>query len=409
MMQSLADSEYTPKTGVKIDFQIMPDESKLLLASASGEAPDAALGVSVGIPYNLALRGAVLKLNDLPDFKQTAQQFSPGAMIPMIIDNNFYGLPETQDFYVQFTRNDILDKLNIPAANTWNDVTSSLPELQRYGMNYYIPLSGTAGTKAMMFTAQGIWQANGSLYNPNGTQSAINSANGIQGLTFMTQLYTTYSLPLQVNSFYNSFRYGQLPAGISNFGSYVQLKSAAPEIANEWSIEPSPGVQQADGSINRMQTGSHTEDFIFKSTKNKAETWKFLQWWESSQTQSDYARQLQTTYGPSYMWNTANLTAFAQLPWPEADKTAILEQWKWLEEAPQTPAGYMEERQISNIWTDVVFNGKNVRAATENNSIIINKEITSRLSDFGYIKNGKLVKNYEIPTLDKVKELLDEK
>ena len=408
LMQSMTDSEFTPKTGIKVDFQIMPDESKLLLASASGEAPDVALGVSTQTPYNLALRGAVLPLNSLSGFKETAKEFSPGALVPLMIGNDFYGLPETQDFYVQFTRNDILQKLDIPQPDDWNQVLSILPELQRYGMNYYIPLSGTSGTKAMMFTAPFVFQFGGKLYSNDGTKTAINSSASINGLKFMTDLYTTYSLPLQVNSFYNSFRYGQIPIGISNFQTYVQLKSAAPEIANEWSIQPYPGVLEKDGTINRSATGSAQDDMIFKSTKHKNEAWKFLQWWVSSGTQAKFATQLQTTYGPSYMWNTANLKAFNQLPWPAADKKAILEQWKWLEEAPQTPAGYMEEREISNVWTDVVFSGQNIRSAVENNSIIINKEITSRLTDFGYIKNGKKVKSYQIPTIPRVKELLGE-
>jgi ABC-type glycerol-3-phosphate transport system substrate-binding protein len=259
-----------------------------------------------------------------------------------------------------------------------------------------------------MFTAPFIFQFGGKLYSQDGTKTAINESNSINGLKFMTDLYTNYSLPLQVNSFYNSFRYGQIPIGISNMGDYVKLRSAAPEIANEWSIQPYPGVLEEDGTVNRSATGSAQDDMIFKSTKNKDEAWKFLQWWASSSTQSNFATQLQTTYGPSYMWNTANLTAFKELPWPEADKKAILQEWQWLEEAPQIPAGYMEERQISNVWTDVVFNGQNVRAAVENNAITINKEITSRLTDFGYIKNGKMVKKYEIPTVDKVKELLSE-
>jgi hypothetical protein len=409
LMQSLADSSFTSKTGVKVNFEIMPDESKLILASASGDAPDVALGISVGVPYNLALRGAILPLNDLPGFAQTAQQFSPGALVPIMVGKTVYGLPETQDFYVQFTRNDIMGELGISAPKNWDDVLTILPTLQRTGMNYYVPLSGSAGTKAMMFTAPYIFQNGGSLYNADGTQTAITSANSIKGLQFMTDLYTTYSLPLQVNSFYNSFRYGQLPIGISNFQTYVQLTSAAPEIANEWSIQPYPGVVQSDGSVNRSAPGSAQEDMIFKSTKNKADAWSFLQWWLSTSTQTTFANDLQTTYGPQYMWNTANLEAFKQLPWPQADKEAILTQWEQLEEAPQTPAGYMEERQISNIWTNVVINGQDLRAATQNASIIINKEIQSRLGDFGYIQSGKLVKPYVIPSVALVEEVLGEK
>ncbi|CCQ97010.1 hypothetical protein CULT_540021 [[Clostridium] ultunense Esp] len=141
---------------------------------------------------------------------------------------------------------------------------------------------------------------------------------------------------------------------------------------------------------------------IFKSTKHPEASWEFLKWWESRETQSSFGIQMQSLYGKEYMWNTANLKAFQDLPWPEEDKKVILEQWKWLREVPKTPGSYYIERELSNIWTHVVLDGKNLRAAVEDSVNVMNKEMTRKMEEFGYLKNGKVVRPYRLPTLEEV-------
>lgn len=408
LMQNMVDSTFTKETGQKVKFSVMPNEQKLILANSSGQQPDLALGVSVGKPYELAIRGAAVDLTKFADFKEYAKQFSPGAFAPMMIDEKIYALPETQDFYVQFARKDILSKLKMKEPNTWNDVVSMLPELQRYGLNYFVPLSGSAGTKPFMFTAPFIYQFGGDLYTEDGSKTAIDQDNAVAGIQFMTDLYKLYSLPLQVPNFYNSFRYGTLPIGISNFETYVKLRAAAPEIANSWDISLYPGVLQPDGSVSRWATGSAQSAMMFEKSQKQKETWELLKWWMSTKTQSAFAKNLQTIYGPEYMWNTANLEAFAQLPWPEEHKKVILEQWQFLQEVPKTPGSYILEREISNVWTDAVFNGINLRASVDDRVIIINREIRRKLEEFGYMKGDQVLKPYHVPTIKSIEEWLNE-
>ncbi|MBC2242810.1 extracellular solute-binding protein [Listeria booriae] len=411
LMQNMADSTFTKETGKKVKFSVMPNEQKLILANSGNQQPDVALGVSVGTPYELAIRGAATDLTQFSDFKKVIQDFSPGAFMPMMVDNKVYALPETQDFYVQFYRKDILDKLKIPVPDTWNDVTGILPELQRNGLSYFVPLSGSAGSKPFMFTAPFIYQFGGDLYADDGMSAAIDSEESVAGLKFMTDLYSLYSVPLQVPNFYHSFRYGTLPVGISNFETYVKLMSAAPEIANSWDISVHPGVSQQDGSIARWATGSGQSAMIFDKSEKQDASWELLKWWMSTKTQSDFATNLQTIYGPEYMWNTANLEAFKELPWPEKHKTVILEQWKYLKEVPKTPGSYMLEREISNVWTDTVFYGANIRAAVDSSSIIVDREIRRKMEEFGYMKDGKVVKPYIVPQIETVEDWMktDEK
>ena len=56
----------------------------------------------------------------------------------------------------------------------------------------------------------------------------INDEAGIRAMQFMTDLFTIYGLPSQVGDFYQSFRNGTLPIGVSNFATYLKL----PVVAN---------------------------------------------------------------------------------------------------------------------------------------------------------------------------------
>lgn len=402
VMQNMADSSFTEETGVKVKFSVMPNEQKLILSNSAGKQPDVALGISVGTPYELSIRGAATDISQFNDFEEVAERFSPGAFLPLMMDGGVYALPETQDFYVLYYRSDIMEQLNIPIPNTWEEVTQILPELQRSGMNFFVPLSGTAGSKPFMFTAPFIYQFGGEVYSLDAMSAAIDSEESVAGLDFMTKLYTLYSLPMQVPNFYNSFRYGTLPIGISNFQTYVQLRSAAPEIANSWDIAPHPGIEQEDGEVVRWTPGSAQTSMIFNKSEKQDEGWEFMKWWTSTETQVDFATNMQTTFGPEYMWHTANLEAFSLLPWPREDKEVILEQWEYLREVPKIPGSYMIEREVSNVWTDVVFNGVNLRASVDDATVTSNREIRRKMEEFQYVESGEVVKPYQLPTLQEI-------
>lgn len=402
IMQAMVDREFTEETGIEVKLSVMPNESKIILANSANQQPDVALGVSVGQPFELAIRGAALSLNQFDDFEEVSTRFSEGAFLPLMLDDQAYGLPETQDFYVLFYREDIMNELGLPVPDTWQDVVNILPELQRAGMNFYIPLSSTAGSKPFMFTAPFIYQFGGEIYAEDGMSTAIDSEEALAGIKFMTDLYTLYSIPLQVPNFYNSFRYGELPIGISNFQTYVQLTSAAPEIRNSWKLALYPGVEQDDGTINRQSTGSAQTAMIFSKTDYPDESWEFLKWWTSADVQIAFASEIQTAYGPEFMWHTANLEAFSQLPWPESDKDIILEQWSQLKEVPKIPGSYMIEREISNVWTDIVFYGANIRATVDDSIIYADREVRKKMTEFGYIEDNQVVKPYKIPTVETV-------
>jgi len=399
IMQHLIDADYD--SNIKVTLSQMPDQNKLILANASGTAPDVVLGVDNWIPYDYAIRSAALDLRQFSGYEELVAKFSRGAMIPYAFEEGMFALPETQNFWVTYYRKDILESIGIDhVPQTWDEIIDILPILQSYGMNYFIPLSQYSGLKPFVATIPFIYQYGGNLYTDNGMETAINSDATLKGITMMSDLYTLYNIPKYVGSFFNNFRYGTLPIGISDLSTYLLLETSAVELDGLWGIDLHPGVydETADKVVRYAAVGAQAS-MIMSSTEYPAEAWDFLSWWMSTPTQSDFAFLLQSTYGQTYFWNTANLEAFQTLSMPKRDKDVILVQWDYAIEASRIPGAYMVEREISNAWTQIVFDGANPRQALDEAVRVSNREIMYKMAEFGYTLNGEIVKDYLVPTI----------
>jgi ABC-type glycerol-3-phosphate transport system substrate-binding protein len=241
------------------------------------------------------------------------------------------------------------------------------------------------------------------LYSPDGFATGLGSNESISAMKFMAESFTLYGMPLTTSSFYDSFRYGSLPIGISSFTDYVKLMTTAPEIGGMWGLDLYPATVLPDGSQNRWATGSAQSCIMFAKTKRPEDSWKFMKWWMSTETQVDFQQQLILNYGLEYLWSSANLEAFQYLPIPDEHKAVILEQWKWLQEPVKLPGSYMQERELSDAWNRIVFDGVNPRVAIDKAVVTINREITRKMVELGFLQDGKKVKEFRIPTIDTVK------
>ena len=111
IMQKMIDEQFTKETGIQVDLSLMPDQNKLVLANASGDAPDIATGINYSIPFELGIRGAIKDLTEFDDFTEVASRYAEGLLVPSTIEDGIYSLPETRNFWVMYYRKDILDKL----------------------------------------------------------------------------------------------------------------------------------------------------------------------------------------------------------------------------------------------------------------------------------------------------------
>lgn len=414
LLQKMADTEFTPETGIKVKITTMPDVNKLTLAVAADETPDLALGLQSYVPFDLASRGAIYDMSNFEDFWNVAARFPSGSFVSYVYNEGVYAVPETTDFNAVVYRKDIFNSLGIEVPTTWDELIEILPALQRYGMNFYHNI-GIAGTSYKWFyqTTPMILQNGGELYTEDGTKTAIDTKEAVKGLQVLGDLFTKYSLEPEVASFFNSFRYATLPIGIVGMEDYTLIKNGAPELEGQWAITPYLGTVGADGNVDKTFIANGTGGVMFGSnegepTERQKKAWEFLKWWTSTQVQTDYAYTLRSTYGKAYHWLSANLEALQNVPVEEADKQVILEQVNYVTDIPRTPGQYLLERTISDVWRTIVYDGTSAQVAVDEATLDVNKEIQRKMKEFGYFnEDGEQIEPYVIRDKEWIQEQQD--
>lgn len=395
-LRSFIDQEFTPETGIRVNLSSMPDEAKLLLAVSAGLGPDVVLSGSNYRPFDFALRGALLDLRQFDDFGEYIRVFNSETLVPYVINDACYGLPETLSFQAMFYRKDVLAKLGLTVPETWDDVTSMLPTLERYGMSFGTQLAAAGSFKHFGVTIPFIQQFGGKVYAADGSRVELGDPNTLRAFQLMTDLYTKYSLPQSIGSFYASFRYGTMPIGMSGSDTYILLREAAPELAEQWAIAPCVGVRDENGVVHRYQMASSTSCFVMGNTKMPNEAWELLKWWMSTDTQAKFGQTVRLIYGPEFLWNTANLEAFRMGSGYEDDALEVItEQFSYIKEIPRNPAYFSVERELSNAWNKVVLQGQSYRTAIDAAITQSNRVITKKLKEFGYMDEaGRVLKPF---------------
>lgn len=409
IMQKMIDEYFTPESGIEVDISIMPDQNKLVLSNSSGRTPDVATGINYTVPYELAIRGALVNMMEFDDFKEAAADYEPGFFLTGTIDNGVYSMPETMNFWVLYYRSDIMEKLGIEIPQTMDEVIDMLPDLQMRGLNFYYPTAGMILMRNFHGTTPLIVQNGGSMYYPTAAEgTALGEEATVNGFVTLTDLFTVYNLPVNIDNFYQHFRNGDMPIGIADYATYNMLTNAAPELASSWDIALAPGTVKEDGSIDRSVCGCAEASVIFKSdSEREKKAWEFIKWWSSAETQARFGQTIQISYGSEYIWPTANMKAFQQLPLETNAKNVIAETAKNVVDVPRVPGTYLLEREMSNTFNDIAVNGSNEQTRIDKAVKSINHEFDRKLEEFGYNdSNGSVIKDYNIPTLESVKRML---
>lgn len=409
IMQKMIDEDFTPNTGIEVDISIMPDQYKLVLSNSSGNAPDVATGINYTIPYELGIRGALVDMSQFDGFLEAAEPYEPGFFMTGSIGDGIYSMPETMNFWVLYYRSDVLEKLGLEVPETMDEVIDMLPELQMRGLNFYYPTAGMLQLRNFHGTTPIIMQNGGSLYTENASAgTALGNEASVDGFTKLTDLFTIYDLPVNIDNFYQHFRNGDLPIGIADYAAYNLLTNAAPELSSSWEIALIPGTMKEDGTIDRSTCGCAESTVIFKSdSEREQQAWEFVEWWSSTEIQARFGQTIQITYGDEYMWSTANMDAFAQLPWDSSAREVITQTAKNVVDIARIPGTYLLEREMSNTFNDIVVNGDNEQTRIDKAVKTINREFERKLEEFGYNDSeGSVIEEYKIPTYESVCELL---
>lgn len=368
ILNTMVQEDFTPQTGIQVSIKITG--ASLIQGLLSGRAPDCSLMVSRDTPVNLALRGVLVELSQFKDFDQVMERFAPGAATGYEFQGGIYGLPDTQAFPIMFIRTDVFDELGLKIPTTWEELMQCSEVIMRNNMSVGIP---------NMYTSM-LYQYGGRLYNADKTQTELMSAESVAAFNYVASLFRDYKFPVSFD-FYNRFRTGEMPVGITGFTEYARLMEAAPEIRGRWQMYPVPGVPLEDGTINNTVADSGTAAIILNTCEDPYSAWEFLKWWTSDTAQLRYASDVESVLGIISRHSTANLEAFAKLSWGNG-LTAIDEQRENLVVLPETPGGYYLTRALDNAFYSTIYEGENERDMLSYWSGMVDEEMKRKQQEY---------------------------
>ena len=383
---NILQDDFVKKSGIPVNVSVV--NATLIQAIISGKGPDCLIQMARTEPVNLAMRGALRDLTEFSDYEEIAERFNENAELPYKYNGGVYALPLTQEFFVTFMRTDILGRLGIETPQTWQDFINAATVLQRNNLQAVIPYTALSDSGAVNTGVGGLnlfstflIQNGLSLYNEKGDACALSETPQIQTFVGWTDLYTKYKFQ-EITNFFNRFRLGSAPLGISTYTLYTQLKAAAPEIDGRWEIAMLPGTVGEDGSVDHSSAGWGTACSITKLSKQPEKAWKFLKWWTSAETQLKYSNMLESVLGPLGRVATANKDAFARMDWDAKMYSVLAEQSRQTVEIPEVPGGYYTARGIDQAFWNVTEAGKNPTEMIKKWSGVINTEISRKLNEY---------------------------
>lgn len=364
VLSALVDRSFTPKTGIDVNIKLV--NASVIQALLSGKGPDCFLMHARSEPVNLAMRGVLYDLTKFDDYKQVLTRFQEGAETPYWYKDGLYAIPDTQTFYVMFYRKDILAEYGLEVPKTWDEFDLVAKLLMRNNMTVWIPNTQTTdpatngGIGATNLFPALLQQNNVPLYMEGGKSTNLLSADAMMVFEKWTDYYTKLKFPKTLD-FYNRFRVGTTPLGISAYSLYNTLMVAAPEIEGLWGFTEIPGTVQADGTISHAAAGGGTACSILNTSKHPDKAWEFIKWWTETDTQLNYSNNVESILGPTGRVALSNVEAIKGLSWEEGALDSLLGAWEEVEEIPEYPGSYYVSRSIYQAFWNVVNANKNTK------------------------------------------------
>ena len=380
LIKQLADANFTPNTKIGIDMNVLPSSqitaagvNSLMLSVAAGTAPDVVLGLGSGLPIEYAAREAIVKLSDLEGFDTVAAGLHTEAFKPLTYLGNVYALPETVNFRCVYYRTDIFDELGLTSPNTWDEFYgTTLPALYQNGMKCYIP---------MLYDIF-LFQNGGQYYSDDGHSSALGTKQAFLAFKQVCELNTNYSIPIAAN-YFTRFRTGEMPMIIGQSSDYLSFLSAAPELTGNWDIAVLPASVTEDG-LCRYSSGSTVDCAAIMSQSDLVdESWEFLKWWLSDDTQTKYANEIENQLGITARYFSANKQAFSTLSFSKDEMKVINCFFENNVESKAVLGGYYAGRHITNAWTRCVESGEDLRDSWEEAVEDIDVELRRKQEEYG--------------------------
>ena len=395
ILKSMIDDDFTPKTGVKVNVEIVGADA-LQNAVIAGRGPNVALSVGANQPVDYALRSAAEDITQFEGYEEVLSHYAPGSYEQYKLEGGIYGVPETMTFNVMFYRKDVLEELGLEIPRTWQELIEMLPTIQGKNLSVGIPSAAGSSASAGGAPASGdlsmyfalLYQNGGDMYNEKGTKTTVDDEAGMKAFEDYVRYFNDYGLP-QVYDFATRFRSGEMPIGIQPYSMYNTLMVSAPEIRGLWDFTVLPGTVRVDENgkeyINNDSfiVGNATMMIAEENESLKQKSWEFMKWWANTDTQVRFGREIEALLGASARYATANRDAFKQLSWSAENLEVLNAQWDNTFGIREVPGGYFTGRHITNAVRKVLFDKDDARETIIDYSVKIDEEIVKKRNEFG--------------------------
>ncbi len=386
IIKTMIDDTFTPKTGVKVNVEIVNPDA-LLGAVVAGQGPDVVLSIANNFPVNYALRNGSVDLTEFEDLDEVLSEFYPSAYEPYKFNGGIYGLPETQTYNLLFYREDVLEELGLDIPNTWDDVIGMLPTVQGNNMEFGVPAaSATTADCSLYYTL--LYQMGGSLYDKEAMTTTVDNEQGVNAFEMYTRLFNDYGAPTEYD-FVSRFRSGLMPIGISNYATYNTLVVSAPEIRGLWDFTLIPAMktvnEKGEESLDRSVHSDGVCCMMIQTDDQEIKDmgWQFMKWWVGSESQVRFGREMEALLGSSARYATANINAFVQLSWSSHAIDVLSEQRKTTVGMREVAGGYYMNRHVTNAVRKVINDKEDPRETILDYAITIDEELTKKRKEFG--------------------------
>ena len=399
VLTDLVVSDFSTKYNIDVDIKIT--NATLIHAALSGRGPDCVLHLSRSEPVNLAMRDQLFDLTrfdgkgeyaDLPDYKEILKRFVRNASTPYWFENNghngLYGIPDTQNFFMMFIRDDIFAEMGLEVPKTWDEFDEVSNVLFRSNLQVGLPYTQitemtqvNTGIGSLSIFPTFLIQKGESIYNKDYTATNLLSETSIDTFKRWTDYYQKMGLE-KTYDFFNRFRVGLMPMAIQNYTVYANLISAAPEISDLWTMYEIPGYRTEDGTINNNVTGGGTAACILSTSEHKEAAWEFICWWTDKDAQHKYCSGVESVLGPAARVATSNVDALKMYEFSDENLNNLLNQWNKVEELPEVPGGYYIARVIDQVFWNTLNSDKDPQDLLLKWSEIADNEITRRREQY---------------------------
>lgn len=373
-IKRMIDEDFYGRSKIPVNLKLVNTSESLLMAVASNNAPDVTMFVPKAVHTNLAIRGALMDLEQCRYMNDWKSRVFDSAFIPYTYKGGIYGMPELQMYNLLYYRKDIMGDLGLNVPNTWEEFYDVTAALQGRHLEVGVP-TGLDSFYMLLF------QNGGSVYSSDLSSVDFSDPKFVDAFSTWTDLYNLNGISLSYD-FFNRFRSGQMPLGIASMTMYNQLAAAAPEIDNLWSIAPVPGTPDRNGNINRSVSCTTTASVVFSNTKMPDEAFAFVDWWTSDEIQAQFAGVIEDMMGVSSRYYSANKKTMQTISWTQ-DEYAVLEAMQpYVTDVPPTAAYYYLDRTLNNAFRRVTYYSDNPQETLVRYNKEMNDELKRKRKEF---------------------------